>query len=308
MVSKNPKMHEIFDLVETVAESDANVLIEGESGTGKELVARAIHRLSARAGKPFLGVNCASLNENLMESELFGHVRGAFTGAVKDRMGRFEMAEGGTLFLDEVSEIGLHLQAKLLRVLQEREYHRVGETGVRKADVRILCATNKRLKERIAGGTFRDDLYYRLNVVSVIPPPLRERKEDIPILVEHFLCRPQENPGGGKRSFSPLAMQALLEYPWPGNVRELENAVERAKICSRGEVIEESALPAEIRHRGAALHRGRGSFGEKAANLEADRVRESLVRSGWNRTEAAARLGVSRVTLWRRMKQLGIGA
>jgi transcriptional regulator with PAS, ATPase and Fis domain len=308
MLSKNPKMHEIFDLVETVAESDANVLIEGESGTGKELVARAIHRLSTRAGKPFLGVNCASLNENLMESELFGHVRGAFTGAVKDRMGRFEMAEGGTLFLDEVSEIGLHLQAKLLRVLQEREYHRVGETGARKADVRILCATNKRLKERIAGGTFRDDLYYRLNVVSVIPPPLRERKEDIPILVEHFLCRPQENPGGGKRSFSPLAMQALLEYPWPGNVRELENAVERAKICSRGEVIEESALPAEIRHRDAAAHRGRGSFGEKAVNLEADRIRESLVRSGWNRTNAAARLGVSRVTLWRRMKQLGIGA
>jgi transcriptional regulator with PAS, ATPase and Fis domain len=243
-----------------------------------------------------------------MESELFGHVRGAFTGAVKDRMGRFEMAEGGTLFLDEVSEIGLHLQAKLLRVLQEREYHRVGETSVRKADVRILCATNKRLKERIAGGTFRDDLYYRLNVVSVIPPPLRERKEDIPILVEHFLCRPRENTGGGKRSFSPLAMQALLEYPWPGNVRELENAVERAKICSRGEVIEESALPAEIRHRGAAVPRGRGSFGEKTANLEADRIRESLVRSGWNRTEAAARLGVSRVTLWRRMKQLGIGA
>jgi PAS domain S-box-containing protein len=308
MVSKNPKMHEIFDLVETVAESDANVLIEGESGTGKELVARAIHRLSARAGKPFLGLNCASLNENLMESELFGHVRGAFTGAVKDRMGRFEMAEGGTLFLDEVSEIGLHLQAKLLRVVQEREYQRVGETGARKADVRILSATNKRLKELIAAGTFRDDLYYRLNVVSVSPPPLRERKEDIPILIEHFLCRPQENPGGCKRSFSPLAMQALLEYPWPGNVRELGNAVERAKICSRGEVIEESALPAEIRHRGAAVLRGGSSFGEKAVNLEADRIRETLVRSGWNRTETASRLGVSRVTLWRRMKRLGIGS
>jgi PAS domain S-box-containing protein len=308
MLSKNPKMHEIFDLIETVAESDANVLIEGESGTGKELVARAIHRLSVRTGKPFLGVNCASLNENLMESELFGHVRGAFTGAVKDRMGRFEMAEGGTLFLDEVSEISLHLQAKLLRVIQEREYQRVGETGARKANVRILSATNKRLKELIAGRTFRDDLYYRLNVVSVTPPPLRERKEDIPILVEHFLTHPQENHGGGKRSFSPLAMQALLEYPWPGNVRELENAVERAKICSRGEVIEESALPAEIRHRGAAAPRRGGSFGEKAANLEADRIRESLVHSGWNRAEAAARLGVSRVTLWRRMKQLGIGA
>ncbi len=307
MLSKNPKMHEIFDLIETVAESDANVLIEGESGTGKELVARAIHRLSARAAKPFLGVNCASLNENLMESELFGHVRGAFTGAVKDRMGRFEMAEGGTLFLDEVSEIGLHLQAKLLRVIQEREYQRVGETRPRKADVRILAATNKRLKELIAGGTFRDDLYYRLNVVSITPPPLRERKEDIPILVEHFLCRTPENAEGCKRSFSPLAMQALLEYPWPGNVRELENAVERAKICSRGEVIEESALPAEIRHRGASAARGGGSFGEKAASLEADRIRETLVRVGWNRAEAASRLGVSRVTLWRRMKQLGIG-
>ena len=308
MLSKNPKMHEIFDLIETVAESDANVLIGGESGTGKELVARAIHRLSARAGKPFVGVNCASLNENLMESELFGHVRGAFTGAVKDRMGRFEMAEGGTLFLDEVSEIGLHLQAKLLRVLQEREYQRVGETAARKADVRILSATNKRLKERIAGGTFRDDLYYRLNVVSVTPPPLRERKEDIPILVEHFLCRPQGTIGGCRRSFSPLAMQALLEYPWPGNVRELENAVERAKICSRGEVIEEFALPAEIRHRGSSVLRGAGAFGEKKANLEADRIRETLTGSGGNRTKAAARLGVSRVTLWRRMKQLGIGA
>ncbi len=308
MLSKNPKMHEIFDLIETVAESDANVLIEGESGTGKELVARAIHRLSVRAGKPFLGVNCASLNENLMESELFGHVRGAFTGAVKDRMGRFEMAEGGTLFLDEVSEIGLHLQAKMLRVIQEREYQRVGETGARKANVRILSATNKRLKELIAARTFRDDLYYRLNVVSVTPPPLRERKEDIPILVEHFLSRPQENSGGCRRNFSPLAMQALLEYPWPGNVRELENAVERAKICSRGEVIEECALPAEIRHRGAEVPRRGGSFGEKTANLDADRIRESLVHSGWNRTEAAARLGISRVTLWRRMKQLGIGA
>jgi len=308
MLSKNPKMHEIFDLVETVAESDANVLIEGESGTGKELVARAIHRLSSRAGKPFLGVNCASLNENLMESELFGHVRGAFTGAVKDRMGRFEMAEGGTLFLDEVSEIGLHLQAKLLRIIQEREYQRVGETGTRKADVRILSATNKRLKDLIADRTFRNDLYYRLNVVSVTPPPLRERKEDIPILAEYFLCRPQENPGGCRRSFSPLAMQALLEYPWPGNVRELENAVERAKICCRGDMIEESALPAEIRRRGASVPRGGGPFGEKAANLDAGRIRDSLVRSGWNRTETAARLGISRVTLWRRMKQLGIGA
>jgi PAS domain S-box-containing protein len=308
MLSKNPRIHEIFDLIETVAESDANVLIEGESGTGKELVARAIHRLSARAEKPFLGVNCASLNENLMESELFGHVRGAFTGAVKDRAGRFEMAEGGTLFLDEVSEIGPHLQAKLLRVIQEREYQRVGETGARKANVRIISATNKRLKELLAGGAFRDDLYYRLNVVSIIPPPLRERKEDIPLLVEHFLCRPPDREIGKRRSFFPLAMQAFLEYPWPGNVRELENAVERAKICSRGEIIEESALPAEIRRRGSGVPRGAGSFVGKGSGLEADRVKETLARCRGNRGQAAAQLGISRVTLWRRMKRLGVSA
>jgi PAS domain S-box-containing protein len=306
MVSKNPRIHEVFDLIETVAESDANVLIEGESGTGKELVARAIHRLSARGERPFLGVNCASLNENLMESELFGHVRGAFTGAVKDRMGRFEMAEGGTLFLDEVSEIGLHLQAKLLRVIQEKEYHRVGETQGRKADVRVISATNRRLKELLGGGAFRDDLYYRLNVVSVVLPPLRERKEDIPILVEHFLLRSRELRGVVNRAFSPLAMQALLEYSWPGNVRELENAVERAKICSRGEVIEESALPTEIRRRGAAVPRGARPFGERTAELETDRLKQALACCGGNRTNAAAQLGVSRVTLWRKMKQLGI--
>jgi PAS domain S-box-containing protein len=308
MLSKNPRIHEIFDLIETIADSDANVLIEGESGTGKELVARAIHRLSARSEKPFLGVNCASLNENLMESELFGHVRGAFTGAVKDRAGRFEMAEGGSLFLDEVSEIGPHLQAKLLRVIQEREYQRVGETVARKADVRIISATNQRLKELLAEGAFRDDLYYRLNVVSIIPSPLRERKEDIPLLVEHFLSRPTDREIGKKRNFSPLAMQAFLEYPWPGNVRELENAVERAKICSRGEIIEESALPAEIRRRGAAVPRSTGSFGERSAGPEADRLKEALGRCGGNRRETAAQLGVSRVTLWRRMKKLGIGA
>ncbi|MBP2676238.1 MAG: modulated sigma54 specific transcriptional regulator, Fis family [Deltaproteobacteria bacterium] len=307
MVSKNPHIHEVFDLVETVAESDANVLIEGESGTGKELVARAIHRLSARKEKPFLGVNCAALNENLMESELFGHVRGAFTGAVKDRAGRFETAEGGTLFLDEVSEIGMHLQAKLLRVIQEREYHRVGETQGRKADVRIISATNRRLKERIREGTFRDDLYYRLNVVSIVVPPLRERKEDIPVLLEHFLSRSRQLSGGARRSFSPRATQALIEYAWPGNVRELENAVERARNCSRGEVIEESALPAEIRRRGAAAVPGARAPDERTAGTDADRLRDALARCGGNRTEAAARLGVSRVTLWRKMKQLGIG-
>ena len=308
MVSKNHRMHEIFDLIETVAESDANVLIEGESGTGKELVARAIHRLSGRGEKPFLGVNCASLNENLMESELFGHVRGAFTGAVKDRMGRFEMAEGGTLFLDEVSEIGPHLQAKLLRVVQEREYQRVGETRARKADVRILSATNRRLKDLLPGGSFREDLYYRLNVVSIIPPPLRDRKEDIPVLVDYFLDRSRDLRGGLRRRFTPPSMRVLLEYSWPGNVRELENAVERATICSRGEVIEESALPQEIRRGGAAVPRGTGSFGDRSTGPEADRLKGALARCGGNRTETAAELGVSRVTLWRRMKQLGIRA
>ena len=308
MVSKNHRMHEIFDLIETVAESDANVLIEGESGTGKELVARAIHRLSGRGEKPFLGVNCASLNENLMESELFGHVRGAFTGAVKDRMGRFEMAEGGTLFLDEVSEIGPHLQAKLLRVVQEREYQRVGETRTRKADVRILSATNRRLKDLLASGSFREDLYYRLNVVSIIPPPVRERKEDIPVLVDHFLERSRERHGALRRSFSPPAMRVLLEYSWPGNVRELENAVERARICSRREVIEESALPAEIRRRGRTTHGGARTAGDAPGEPEGGKIREALARSRGNRGDAAAQLGISRVTLWRRMKQLDVTA
>jgi PAS domain S-box-containing protein len=308
MVSKNHRMHEIFDLIETVADSDANVLIEGESGTGKELVARAIHRLSGRGEKPFLGVNCASLNENLMESELFGHIRGAFTGAVKDRMGRFEMAEGGTLFLDEVSEIGPHLQAKLLRVVQEREYQRVGETRARKANVRILSASNRRLKDLLAGGSFRDDLYYRLNVVSIIPPPLRDRKEDIPVLVDYFLDRSRDHRGGLRRSFSPLAMRVLLEYSWPGNVRELENAVERARICSRGEVIEESALPAEIRRGGGTTHRGARPAGQGPAEPKEETIREALSRCRGNREEAALLLGISRVTLWRRMKRLGVSA
>jgi PAS domain S-box-containing protein len=308
MVSKNHRMHEIFDLIETVAESDANVLIEGESGTGKELVARAIHRLSGRGEKPFLGVNCASLNENLMESELFGHIRGAFTGAVKDRMGRFEMAEGGTLFLDEVSEIGPHLQAKLLRVVQEREYQRVGETRARKADVRILSATNRRLQDLLAGGSFRDDLYYRLNVVSIVLPPLRDRKEDIPALVDHFLERSREDHGGLRRTFSPQALRVLLEYSWPGNVRELENAVERARICSRGEVIEESALPVEIRRGGGPTHRGVRPGAEAPCEPEEGKIREALVHSRGNRGKAATRLGISRVTLWRRMKQLSIEA
>jgi PAS domain S-box-containing protein len=306
MLSKNHLMHEIFDLIETVADSDASVLIEGESGTGKELVARAIHRLSGRAEKPFLGVNCASLNENLMESELFGHVRGSFTGAVKDRAGRFEMAEGGTLFLDEISEIGPHLQAKLLRVIQEREYQRVGETRTRKADVRIISAANRSLRERIGEGAFRDDLYYRLNVVTITLPPLRERREDIPFLVQHFLDRSQERQGGCVRTFSPLAMQSLIEYSWPGNVRELENAVERANICSRGNTVEESSLPAEIRHRSSGSAGSARISPAREGKLTEEHIRETLARCRWNREEAAAQLGMSRVTLWRRMRQFGI--
>jgi PAS domain S-box-containing protein len=308
MVSKNNRVHEIFDLIETVADSDANVLIEGESGTGKELVARAIHRLSPRKEKPFVGVNCASLNENLMESELFGHVRGAFTGAIKDRPGRFEMADGGTLFLDEVSEIGPHIQVKLLRVLQEKEYHRVGETQARMADIRVIAATNRRIKDRIAEGKFRDDLFYRLNVVSISLPPLRERKEDIPVLVEHFLARHVSARGERQRSFSPLAMQTLLEYPWPGNIRELENAVERSLICSREHVIEEAALPGEIRKRGRGMRVADTAHALPSDGGEMHRLRNALVRTQGNRQKAAGLLGISRVTLWRKMKELGIEA
>ena len=245
VLSKNPQMHAIFELISNIAYTNTTVLIEGETGTGKEQTARAIHQASQNRTGPLVAVNCAALPESLLESELFGHEKGAFTSAVSQRRGRFEQAHGGTIFLDEVGDVPLTMQAKLLRVLQERRFERVGGTESIEVDVRVIAATNRNLKRLVAQGAFREDLYYRLNVVKIELPPLRERPEDIPLLATHFIAK-CTRPGEAPRLISPRAMEVLLGYRWPGNIRELENAVERACITSRDNVIQVENLPAEI--------------------------------------------------------------
>ncbi len=299
IVGNHPAIRRVIEKIETVAPSEASILILGESGTGKELVARAVHNLSPRRDKPFIKVNCAALAEGLLESELFGHVRGAFTGAVKDRPGRFEAADGGTLFLDEIGETSPALQVKLLRVLQEGEFERVGESRTRRVDVRIVAATNKDLRREVSEGRFRDDLYFRLCVVPVELPPLRERREDIPLLVDHFLKRLALREG--RRKVMASAVYPILQrYSWPGNVRELENAVAHAYVCSPGDVIQPDALPEHVL-------RGEDPFGGLDPHAEErERICAALEATGWNKGEAARRLGLSRTTLWRRMRDLGI--
>src|SRR5512142_2471439 len=237
IVGKTPRIRRIFDLVDVVKDTDSTVLITGESGTGKGLFARAIHDLSPRRERPFVKINCAALTETLLESELFGHVKGAFTGAVGDRAGRFEAAEGGTVFLDEIGEISPAVQVKLLRFLQDREFERVGSNRTQVADVRVIAATNRDLKGAMREGAFREDLFYRLNVIPIVVPPLRERREDIPLLVDHVLKGLRSRGLDRVRAVSPEAMRRLVEYAWPGNVRELENVVERGAVCSRGVVL-----------------------------------------------------------------------
>jgi two-component system, NtrC family, response regulator len=247
IIGKSASMQRIYQLIEKVAPSKATVLITGDSGTGKELIARSIHFNSPRQEQPFISVNCGALPETLLESELFGHEKGAFSGAVSQRKGRFELAHEGTLFLDEVSEMSTHLQVKLLRVLQEMEFERVGGTTTIKVDVRLVAASNRDLKEEVALGRFRGDLFYRLNVVHIHLPPLRERSDDIPLLVNHFLAKYRKEPGASQLALEPEALRVLLEYAWPGNVRELENIIERSVILTTGERITETDLPLEIR-------------------------------------------------------------
>lgn len=245
IIGKSQKMRELFDMIQKVANSQSSVLILGESGTGKELAARSVHGCSPRRTKPFVAVNCGAIPENLIESELFGHKKGAFTGAVSDRPGLFEQAEGGTLFLDEIGELPLLLQTKLLRVLQEREFKRVGDAQTRKADVRIICASNRDLESQVRENSFREDLFYRINVVQLLMPPLRERIEDIPLLVEHF-CRKYQVGGQAVPTIvSPGALKALMNYSFPGNIRELENCIERSLILDP-QVISESSLPKQM--------------------------------------------------------------
>jgi two-component system NtrC family response regulator len=292
IIGKTARMREIFTVVQRVAKTDATVLIEGESGTGKELIARAVHRRSTRRDGPFVAINCGAIPENLLESELFGHERGAFTGAHVQRKGKFEMAERGTLFLDEIGELPLTLQVKILRFLQERTVERVGGRQPIAVDVRIIAATNRDLKAHLERGLFRDDLYYRLSVVRIDVPPLRERAEDVVILANAFLTRAAKEQRRAVR-FGPRALQSLLAYAWPGNVRELENRVSRAVIMSKGRVIE----PADLDLAAADGSAEQGSLRETRQRVERQTLVEVLSRHRGNVSQAARELKISRPTL-----------
>ena len=299
-------MEQVFQVVRKVADTEATVLISGESGTGKELVARAIHSLSGRRDCPFVAINCAAIPRDLLESELFGHVKGSFTGAIRDKEGKFELADGGTIFLDEVGELPLELQPKLLRVLQERVVEPVGGTTQRKLDVRIVAATNVDVEKAIAAGTFREDLYYRLSVIPVHLPPLRQRREDIPLLVRHFSAK----HGGEAVLFPPETMAVLQEYQWPGNVRELENTVERLLIMRSSDTIDVTELPAKVREgkRPGQVCRvvNLPDEGYSLEQLEREIVVEALERNDWNQTAAARFLRIPRHTLIYRIEKYNI--
>jgi len=305
LIGKSHKMQEIYRLIEQVGDSSVSVLIQGESGTGKELVARATHYQSPRASRPFVAVNCSALVETLLESELFGHVKGAFTGATYSKAGRFEMADGGTVFLDEIGDLSPAIQLKLLRVLQEKEFERVGESKPRKVDVRIIAATNKNLLHSVKEGRFRDDLYYRVKVVAVDLPPLRERRDDIPLLVEHFVEKLNKDMGKKIVGGTKETMAALMSYPWPGNIRELENAIEHAFVLCKGRWLTLEDLPPEI-----AKSEGSDStvIPDAPVNEHAERLRilETLKAAGGRPTETARQLGISRTTLWRKLKKYRI--
>ncbi|WP_054181181.1 sigma-54-dependent response regulator transcription factor ZraR [Trabulsiella odontotermitis] len=298
MVGQSPAMQTLLNEIALVAPSDATVLICGESGTGKELVARALHASSGRRDKPLVIFNCAALNESLLESELFGHEKGAFTGADKRREGRFEEAQGGTLFLDEIGDISPLMQVRLLRAIQEREVQRVGSNKTIAIDARLIAATHRNLAEEVAAGRFRQDLYYRLNVVTIEMPPLRQRREDIPLLAEHFLQRYGERNRKTVKGFTPQAMDLLIHYSWPGNIRELENAVERAVVLLTGEYISERELPLSI----ASTVVPEADDTEETAiqplvEVEKEVILAALEKTGGNKTEAARQLGITRKTL-----------
>lgn len=308
MVGKSTKMQEVFALVKSVADTESTVLLCGESGTGKELVAAALHEDSSRADGPFVKVNCAALSEDILESELFGHVKGAFTGAVKDRIGRFEAAVGGTILLDEIGDISPRLQLRLLRVLQEKEFERVGDSTPIAIDVRIIAATNQDLTQKMREGSFRQDLYYRLNVVRIEIPPLRERKDDIVVLADTFCRRFNGRFKKEVTGLAPEAMDRLMSYSWPGNIRELENCIERAFIVCQGPVILSEHLPPEIAQNESpasvfALHPPREA--EKSV-LDRELIQEVLQRTDWNVAKTARTLGIARNTLYQKMKSLDI--
>lgn len=308
IVGQDPRMLKVFDMVQSVADTKATVLITGESGTGKSMIARAIHRNSNRAAKPFIEVACGALPENLLESELFGHVAGAFTGANTDKVGKFMQANGGTIFLDEIGTASPAMQVKLLRVLQELEFEQVGGDKTFKVDVRVVLATNEDLADEVAKGNFRQDLYYRVNVINIELPSLAQRRSDIPLLAQSFLEELREDTNRPVNGFSDEALAVLESYPWPGNIRELQNVVERAVLLGKSEVIVAGDLPRDIVGGPTVSMPRVGSMTLKEALEEPERqiIRDVLESNNWNRNATADSLGVNRTTLYKKMKKLGL--
>jgi len=321
IVGRTPVMMNLHEHIERVASLDTPVMILGESGTGKEMVAKALHETGTRASRPFIKVNCAALSESILESELFGHVKGAYTGADSDRMGRFEAAHRGTIFLDEIGDIPLSVQVKLLRVLEERMIQRVGENTSIPIDVRIITATNKNLETMIARGEFREDLFFRINVFPLTCPPLRLRRDDITLLIQHFITIHAEKTGKNILGFTPEAMRFMVSYPWPGNIRELRNTVEYAFVLAKGKGVRPEHLPEKIFNLGKPLFENAGpeqavyppaaldSPGAATVVIRDNRRQElvdALHRAGGNQTRAAELLGVSRITVWKRMKKYNV--
>lgn len=311
MIGKSKPMQSLYALLDKIKGADTTVLIQGENGTGKELIAKSIHYNSNRKDKHFVIQNCSAFNDNLLESELFGHVKGSFTGALKDKKGLFEIADKGTFFLDEIGDTSPQMQVKLLRVLQEGTFTPVGATEQKKVDVRIIAATNRNLKEMVEQGTFREDLYYRLNVINIRVPPLRERKEDMPFLTDFFLSKIAESMGGPRRTLTKRALEKLYDYAWPGNVRELQNEIERLVVLSG----DETKLAAELlspkilesgdknKVQGSRLH---GKLKDALEDLERDMIREGLRRTGWNKSKLAKELGISRAGLIMKVEKYGL--
>ncbi len=315
IVGNSPAMQEVLATVERVAPTNSTVLLGGESGVGKDMIARAIHQHSRRAGGPFVKINCTAIPENLLESELFGYEKGAFTGATVAKPGKFELADQGTIFLDEIGDMPGSLQAKLLRVLQEREFERLGGTKTIKVDVRVVAATNQDLRAALEQGTFREDLYYRLNVVPISIPPLREHKEDIPYLADHFITRFAASSGKNIRGISPQAMKVLSDFHWPGNIRELENILERAVVMAAGEEIGSGDIHLDIAARpegGSLSSSASGSVqpilppGSTLEQFEDEIIKEALRRAGGNKSQAARLLGLSRNALRYRLSKIGV--
>ncbi len=313
LVGEDPSMKRVLRVVDKVAPTDSSCLILGESGTGKELVARAIHERGDRRDRPMVPINCGAIPENLLESELFGHVKGAFTGASAGRQGRFELADGGTIFLDEIGEMSPTLQVKLLRVLQERCFEPVGGTRTVHVDVRVVAATNRDLEAEVAEGRFREDLYYRLNVVEIQLPPLRARRSDIPRLMDFFNERLARTRRRSVRGFTDQAMTCLIAYPWPGNVRELENVVERLSVFCCDEIVDAEDLPPKILKRGGANDEVPVDLPDEGldlrqllSSLEEKLIRQALERTNWNKNQAAALLQMNRTTLVEKLKKRGM--